>query len=66
MNEQMIYRPKQAQAVLGISTSTFYRLVAAGELKLIKLTARSSGVRAESIQAFIERRQNEAGQREAA
>ncbi|WP_408580691.1 helix-turn-helix transcriptional regulator [Burkholderia cepacia] len=40
---------------LGLSRATIYRMAARGDLKLIKLGRRASGITAESIKALIER-----------
>ncbi|MCA8068515.1 helix-turn-helix transcriptional regulator [Burkholderia vietnamiensis] len=40
---------------LGLSRATIYRLAASGDLKLIKIGRRASGITAESVRALIER-----------
>lgn len=55
---QCLPRPGRACEILGISRSTLYRLVRAGELELIKLGPRSSAV--VGLDAFIERRRQAA------
>ncbi|PLC54060.1 transcriptional regulator [Pollutimonas nitritireducens] len=44
-----------AEAKLGVSRSTIYRLVNEGQLVLIKIGKRSSGITAASVHALIER-----------
>nr|WP_148256034.1 helix-turn-helix domain-containing protein [Pusillimonas sp. T7-7] len=44
-----------AEAKLGVSRSTIYRLVKEGQLVLIKIGKRSSGITAASVHALIER-----------
>lgn len=50
----LVYRINVAEAKLGVSRSTIYRLVHAGHLKLVKMGARASGVTAASVHAMIE------------
>lgn len=54
-DEALLYRIHTAQAKLGVSRSTIYRLVNEGELVLIKIGKRSSGITAASVHALIER-----------
>lgn len=51
----LLYRINVAEAKLGVSRSTIYRLVKEGELVLVKIGKRSSGITAESISSMIER-----------
>lgn len=51
----LLYRINVAEAKLGVSRSTIYRLVKDGELELVKIGKRSSGITADSIHAMIER-----------
>lgn len=51
----ILYRINVAQAKLGVSRSTIYRLVKDGQLELVKIGKRSSGITADSINAMIER-----------
>lgn len=51
----LLYRINVAEAKLGVSRSTIYRLVKDGELELVKIGKRSSGITADSIDAMIER-----------
>ncbi len=51
----ILYRINVAQAWLGVSRSTIYRLVKDGQLELVKIGKRSSGITAESLRAMIER-----------
>jgi len=56
MGEQLILRPRSAARALDISRSKLYELIADGELELIQLGERMSGVPMQSILDFIERR----------
>lgn len=47
------YRPKDVAKILGISLSTFWRLVSEGKLTTKKLTTRTTTVSAEDLSAFI-------------
>ncbi|MCJ2056839.1 helix-turn-helix domain-containing protein [Methylobacterium sp. J-048] len=49
---KLLHRTKDAQQILSISNSTFYRLVAAGKLKVVRIGA-SSYVPDESIRTFL-------------
>ncbi|WP_025915588.1 AlpA family transcriptional regulator [Herminiimonas sp. CN] len=51
----ILYRINVAEAKLGVSRSTIYRLVKDGQLDLVKIGKRSSGITADSINAMIER-----------
>ena len=55
-----VLRVNIAMSRLGVSRSTLYRLINAGELELIKVGRRASGVTSHSLAAYLER------QREAA
>lgn len=54
-DQALLYRIHTAEAKLGVSRSTIYRLVNEGELVLIKIGKRSSGITAASLHALIER-----------
>lgn len=54
-SDALLYRVHTAEAKLGVSRSTIYRLVNDGELVLIKIGKRSSGITAASLHALIER-----------
>lgn len=54
-DDALLYRIPTAEAKLGVSRSTIYRLVQAGQLELIKIGKRSSGITATSVHALIER-----------
>ena len=54
-DQALLYRIHTAEAKLGVSRSTIYRLVNEGELVLIKIGKRSSGITASSLHALIER-----------
>ncbi|WP_321921662.1 helix-turn-helix transcriptional regulator [Burkholderia sp. BCC1998] len=53
--EPLVYRIHIAMEKLGLSRATIYRMAARGDLKLIKLGRRASGITADSIKALIER-----------
>jgi len=55
LDQALLYRIHIAEAKLGVSRSTIYRLVNEGELVLIKIGKRSSGITAASLHALIER-----------
>ena len=55
MPSALLYRINVAEAKLGVSRSTIYRLVNEGQLVLVKIGKRSSGITADSIHAMIER-----------
>ena len=54
-DQALLYRIRTAEAKLGVSRSTIYRLVNEGQLVLIKIGKRSSGITAASVHALIER-----------
>lgn len=56
-DDALLYRIPTAEAKLGVSRSTIYRLAKEGQLVLIKIGKRSSGITAESVHALIERNQ---------
>ena len=57
MNEERrIYRINHAKDTLGVSRATIYRLIKTGHLQLVKLTPRTSGVTAESLDRLVESR----------
>lgn len=49
--QPLTYRINVAMAKLGVSRTTIHRMVNAGQLKLVKLSARASGITAESLEA---------------
>jgi len=51
----ILYRINVAEAKLGVSRATIYRLAKEGTLELVKIGKRSSGITAASIHAMIER-----------
>lgn len=55
MGSALLYRINVAEAKLGVSRSTIYRLVKEGQLELVKIGKRSSGITSVSIHAMIER-----------
>jgi excisionase family DNA binding protein len=50
----LVLRPKQAANALGISMTTFWRLVKSGQLKTIKIGPRVTGVRRSDIERLVE------------
>jgi predicted DNA-binding transcriptional regulator AlpA len=54
-NEPLIYRVSIAMSKLSVSRATIYRLASRGELTLVKIGKRASGITAESIRALIQR-----------
>lgn len=54
-DEPLIYRVNIAMQKLGLSRATIYRMAARGDLKLVKIGRRASGITAESIHALIQR-----------
>ena len=50
---KLLYRPKEAQAALGVKHSTFWELVKAGTFDVRKL-GRSTFITAESLRRFAE------------
>jgi len=55
MNAPILYRINVAEAKLGVSRATIYRLAKEGTLELVKIGKRSSGITAASIAAMIEK-----------
>jgi excisionase family DNA binding protein len=55
MQYQAALRPKQSAAYLAVSLATFWRLVKAGEIKTIKLSARCTGVLKSDLDAYLNR-----------
>lgn len=53
-NSSLILRPKDVCAELGISNTTFRRLVKAEKIKTVKLSERCIGVRRDVLNAYIE------------
>jgi len=50
----LVYRINVAEAKLGVSRSTIYRLIKDGQLKLVKIGRRASGVTADSVHALLQ------------
>jgi excisionase family DNA binding protein len=50
----LVLRPKQAANALGISMTTFWRLVKSGQLETIKIGPRTTGVRRSDIERLVE------------
>lgn len=55
----LVYRINVATEKLGVSRRTIYRLVDSGDLELVKIGARASGITAESIDALLTRGKTE-------
>jgi len=49
----LVYRINVAEAKLGVSRSTIYRLIKSGELKQVKIGKKASGVTADSVHAIV-------------
>ncbi|KAB0584778.1 helix-turn-helix domain-containing protein [Pseudomonas aeruginosa] len=52
----LTYRVNVAAAKLGVSRSTIYRMIKDGDLELVKIRKRASGVTAESLHTALEQR----------
>lgn len=48
-----ILRPREAAAALGVGRSTLYQMIGRGELRLVRLGARSVGIRSDDLAAWI-------------
>ncbi|VVE36387.1 DNA-binding protein [Pandoraea horticolens] len=48
-----LYRVAEVTKLLSVSRATVYRLIAAEKLKLVKISTRSSGITAASIEALL-------------
>lgn len=57
---QKHYRIPEVMALLGLSQTTVYRMVAAGRLKLVKVGKRASAGPADSLRAFMKETQGDA------
>lgn len=56
MNQQpILYRINDATKQLGISRATLYRMVNAGDLELVKISIRASGITSASINKHLGR-----------
>jgi hypothetical protein len=53
--EPLLYRVSMAMEKLSVSRAIIYRLAASGDLTLVKVGKRASGITADSIRALIER-----------
>lgn len=56
MPDALTYRVNVAAAKLGLSRSTIYRMVKDGDLVLVKLRKRASGITADSLHKALEQR----------
>lgn len=56
MQSIQFYRPYQVAEILGISISTFWRLVKSGQIKTQKLTLRTTSVSESELERFISSR----------
>ena len=54
-NNTLVLRPKTVCKEADFSISTFWRLVKAGEIKTIKLSARCTGVLRSDFEAYLNR-----------
>lgn len=57
--ERLLLRIPEAQARLGVQRTTIYELVAAGELRIVKI-GRAARIPVEDVQAYYERLLKEA------
>lgn len=55
INAPLLYRISVAEAKLGVSRATIYRLAKEGTSELVKIGKRSSGITAAGIAAMIEK-----------
>lgn len=55
-SDEIHLRPKECARLLGVSIATFWRLVSSGKLKTIKLTERTTSVKASTLREFISSR----------
>jgi predicted DNA-binding transcriptional regulator AlpA len=53
--QPIIYRINAAVQQMGISRATLYRMVKAGDLVLVKISIRASGITSESINRHLSR-----------
>lgn len=54
-----VHRILQVAAILNLSRSSVYRLIADGELQRIKLGSRAAGITVDSIDAYLLRKSAE-------
>jgi hypothetical protein len=54
--EPLVYNRKQAALAIGVSVSTLDRIVAAGELKQVRVTGRSPKYEPKEIERFLTRK----------
>ena len=52
----LVYRIRQAADAIGVSRSTIYRMVEAGDIECIPLSAHTVGVPADSLTRWLERK----------
>lgn len=57
-SQPLIYRINAVTEKLGISRNTIYRLVKSGDLELVKVGARASGITTQSVNAFLAKGKN--------
>lgn len=55
MTPSLIYRINEVVRMLSVSRATVYRLVKAGQLKLVKIGTSASGITAESLEQHLRR-----------
>ena len=55
MTPSLIYRINEVVQMLSVSRATVYRLVKAGQLKLVKIGTSASGITAESLEQHLRR-----------
>ena len=54
--DRRIYRINCAKDTLGVSRATIYRLIKTGDLQLVKISPRASGITTESLDKLIAKR----------
>jgi predicted site-specific integrase-resolvase len=57
----MLYRISSVMGLLEVSHATVYRMVGRGELKLVRLSARSSRITSESVAKVVAGREKNFG-----
>lgn len=53
VNQPIVYRINAAVKKLGISRATIYRMIKAGDLDLVKISIRASGITSESMHRHL-------------
>lgn len=53
LSDDVLIRPKQAKLILGVSIATFWRLSKQSKFNLIRVTERTTAIRAGDLRAFM-------------